>query len=141
MTKELYEAIRSWTASVENYLERHGYEATDEQKKILKQIQGFGVDIRLRCAEAGKFHQLPKGDFLDWTQTPPSQSGDYWWWNGDEDSRPILVSIGISLPSGECFAQIGQYGWNQAQPVTQMGGYWMLEEGPELPAADNRLRS
>jgi len=115
---------------VECWLEKQ-HNTTEDQDIILKRINNFGVGIRLRSPEAGRFHQLPDGDFLEWTQTPPSQSGDYWWWN--EDGRPILIAIGISGGTGECFAQIGQYGWTVAQPVKEMGGYWMLEEGPSLP--------
>ena len=133
MTKQLFEAIRSWTASVENFIERIP-NTTDEQNKILKQIHTFGVDIRLRSPEAKpQFHALPDGDFLDWTQTPPKDSGDYWWWNGDPDSGPIHISVMYSGTSGTCFAAAGQYGWTEAHDVSDMKGYWMLSESPDLP--------
>lgn len=78
----------------------------------------------------------PTGDFLDWTRSLPTESGDYWWWNEDEDSRPIRVTIMWSGTTQSCFASMGQHGWSRHQDVEDMGGYWMVSEDPELPKRD-----
>lgn len=74
----------------------------------------------------------------EWTKDLPMEAGTFWWWNGDEDSSPIHIELGISLPSRQVFAQIGQYGWNRAQDVQDMEGWWMPLETPLPPSREHR---
>lgn len=63
----------------------------------------------------------------------PNKQCDWWWWNGDEDAQPILVSILFSGSNGEYFASMGQHGWTIAQFVETMGGQWMEAIIPNTP--------
>ncbi len=69
-----------------------------------------------------------------WTKDLPRVSGLYWWWNEDEDSLPIPVSIHYSGTSDSYFAPAGQWGWTRFQDVQEMGGRWMRLIEPERPA-------
>lgn len=66
------------------------------------------------------------------------ESGGYtdywwWWWNGDEDSCPVPVHVQWSGTGGYFFASVGQFGWNRAQTLTEMGGLWMKIVEPAIP--------
>lgn len=70
--------------------------------------------------------------FFDWQRQPPNENGYWWWWN--EDGPPVPVNIEVSLTDGpRYFATVGQFGWNRAQWVEDMGGLWMRLMEPELP--------
>lgn len=71
-----------------------------------------------------------------WTTDLPTEMGSYWWWNGDEDSTPIHIEIFYSATSRSCFAPSGQYGWNRAQDVSEMGGWWKKLPTPDPPDCD-----
>lgn len=71
-----------------------------------------------------------------WTDWKGVKSADwYWWWNGDEDAAPVVVSILSSghKPNQTFFASMGQLGWNRPQDVSEMGGHWSLIKQPEIP--------
>lgn len=62
------------------------------------------------------------------------ESGEYWWWNGDLDSGPAPVTIAKGYTGGEyLFAEAGQFGWNRAQMLPEMGGWWKLIPEPGIP--------
>lgn len=88
-------------------------------------VANFGKSVSL--------HAYIEGEKSTWTKELPKESGSYWWWNSDEDSNPIHIELGKSLPSGPVFAQMGQYGWTQAQDVEEMGGWWMPLLTPDQP--------
>ena len=76
-------------------------------------------------------HDELKTLYSDWTKTPPSEQGAYWWWSGDEDSSPLHIEIMYSGSDGTYFATSGQYGWTVAQSVTEMGGWWIRIYAPK----------
>ena len=61
-----------------------------------------------------------------------SEQAWYWWWNGDEDSGPVIVSVFMGGPLTPPFATAGQLGWTVAQDVPGMGGWWMKIPEPEI---------
>lgn len=71
-----------------------------------------------------------------WTANLPTEQDSYWWWNGDEDSAPIHIEIMYSGHSDTCFAPMGQYGWTEAQDVSDMGGFWMRLPTPNPPSRE-----
>jgi len=73
---------------------------------------------------------------MQWTKEPPNDQGLYWWWNEDEDSAPIPVTIFYSGTDGSYFAPEGQWGWTRFQPVTEMGGVWIRLHEPSTAAME-----
>jgi hypothetical protein len=70
-----------------------------------------------------------------WSKTCPDEQGYWWWWN--EDGPPIPVSIFASGHENvRYFATVGQHGWNRAQWVEDMGGFWMRLHEPSTVACD-----
>ena len=61
------------------------------------------------------------------------ESGEYWWWNEDEDSAPVPVTVAWSGTDDRFFAEIGQLGWNRPQEVIEMGGWWKLIPQEPIP--------
>lgn len=74
---------------------------------------------------------------LQWSQTPPSQSGFYWHWNGDEDSAVLPLTVMYSGASGKCFVSIGQYGITEAVDCDQYGGWWAELKEPNAPTDES----
>lgn len=69
-----------------------------------------------------------------WTTTPPTAQGEYWHWNGDPDSAPIVFNILYSGTAKKCFVPINQSYTGQAIMCDVYGGYWLRIERPALPA-------
>ena len=60
-----------------------------------------------------------------WTKTPPSEPGLYWWNNGDpDDIEGVPVDV-MKDSAGRLFAPLGQHGWNRPQFVDSLGGWWL----------------
>lgn len=70
-----------------------------------------------------------------WTQDTPAQPGSYWHWNGDEDCSPIHMEVMTSGHPPNCtwFAPAGQWGWDEAKNLNDLGGWWMKLETPKIP--------
>lgn len=77
-----------------------------------------------------------------WRRETPDESGLWWWWNEDEDSCSIPIEIALSggTQPEVYFAMAGQYGWSRAQPVIEMGGFWMRCLEPPLPSFEEQDR-
>lgn len=58
---------------------------------------------------------------------------EWWWWNGDPDSAPVVVSVMWSGFTDTYFAPMGQLGWTHPQDVIGMGGVWQKIDCPETP--------
>lgn len=65
-------------------------------------------------------------------------SGDFWWWNGDEDSAPCLVTVFYSGFADNFFVPMGQHGWTRPQDVKEMDGWWMEAVIPNVPTRDEQ---
>jgi hypothetical protein len=68
----------------------------------------------------------------EWTQSLPTEQGWYWWWNGDENSCPVAMSI-FRDSAGRFFSTIGQLGLNHPIFVEDHGGWWLRLIEPETP--------
>lgn len=83
------------------------------------------------------YHSKQSKELAEWTQTPMFESGSYWCWNGDEDAAPIHVEVFYSGTSDSYFLPAGQYGWNEAQDVEKLVGYWWMRlPEPDLPTRE-----
>jgi hypothetical protein len=89
------------------------------------QSEGVTADAIMYLLQQSQWHSA--------AERLPDEQCAWWWWNGDPDGQPILVSILYSGTSCKYFAAIGQYGWNVAQYVEDMGGYWMKAVIPQPP--------
>lgn len=81
----------------------------------------------------GLIHFLAGGR---WTKELPSESGSYWYWNGDSDCSPVHIEIMWSGTTKSCFAPANQWGWTRHQDVEEMGGWWMPLNTPQPPTDD-----
>jgi hypothetical protein len=68
-----------------------------------------------------------------WTQTPPTEQGTYWHWNGDDDSAPVPIFVLYSGTSGKCFVSMGQLGMDHATDCDEYGGWWKPLPDPKTP--------
>jgi hypothetical protein len=50
---ELFEALRNWTATVENIIRPHA-SATRREDRMFEQLEKYGFAIRVSCPEARK---------------------------------------------------------------------------------------
>lgn len=92
-------------------------------------FQHFESDL---SAAQERIRQLEEG--YQWSKCFPNKQALWWWWNGNEDSAPIAVHIMYSGTDGSYFATEGQYGWNRAQDVEEMGGMWQPAYEPPAPS-------
>ena len=69
----------------------------------------------------------------NWTQTPPSEQGTYWHWNGDNDCAPVPIFVLWSGTTGKCFVTRGQLGMEHATDCDEYGGWWMPLPDPKTP--------
>lgn len=74
----------------------------------------------------------------EWTQTPPTLQGEYWHWNGDQDSAPLPMFVLWSGHTKKCFVSMGQLGITQAVDCDEYGGWWMPLYAPPLLRATPR---
>jgi len=71
-----------------------------------------------------------------WSQKPPTESGDYWWWNGDKDSAPFFLNVMRSGHKGSkthlfvCI-RYDELTRNVKDPLWR--GWWLPVQAPELP--------
>lgn len=68
-----------------------------------------------------------------WTQSPPTEQGTYWHWNGDTDCAPYPTFVLFSGFSGTCFVCKGQLGLERAIDCDKYGGWWMKLDDPKVP--------
>jgi hypothetical protein len=116
--EELIE-IRKWTP-----------DAVARLKNLHETFQGLGKTHQENA------HTMPKvmGSGSEWTQTPPSETGIYWLWQGDEDSAPIPVQV-YSNDQGTHVAP-GQYGWTRWQTIDELANsLWAPCNPPSDPRA------
>jgi len=69
----------------------------------------------------------------DWTKTPPTEQGEYWHWNGDNDCSPLPMFVLFSGSTGKCFVSSGQLGLTQAIDCEEYGGWWLRMIPPSVP--------
>ncbi|TRY29791.1 hypothetical protein [Aliiglaciecola sp. M165] len=50
-----------------------------------------------------------------WTRKPPTESGTYWHWWGDNKSAPFVFNVGFSGTKRKCFIQKGHGGMKDPQ--------------------------
>ena len=84
---------------------------------------------------------LARGSAPTWTQNPPTEQGEYWHWNGDEDCAPLPMFVLWSGHSGKCFVSRGQLGIEHAIDCDQYGGWWMPLYAPPLPNTSAQTRA
>lgn len=66
-----------------------------------------------------------------WTETPPTEMGDYWFWDGDEDHRPVPVSVSARMGGVVVGWQAGDL---DMWPVSAWDdGWWKPLPLPEPP--------
>jgi len=63
----------------------------------------------------------------------PTESGNYWHWDGNEDNAPNMFDIGYSGSNGKCFITIGNSGFKEVVWCEDYGGYWAQSKPPPLP--------
>jgi len=68
-----------------------------------------------------------------WTQTPPTEQGTYWHWNGDEDCAPVPMFVLWSGTESKCFVSAGQLGIKHAVMCEDYGGWWLKNQTPNIP--------
>lgn len=100
----------------------------------------FDRDISMLRGGWNAALKFMKGSLPKWRREPPDEIGLWWWWNEDEDSSSIPIEIALSggTEPPDYFAMAGQYGWNRAQPVKEMGGLWMPCIEPVVPGFEER---
>ena len=81
----------------------------------------------------GRLRRVVEKLTAGWTKTPPTIQGEYWHWNGDEDSAPLPMFVLWSGTSGKCFVSRGQLGIENAVDCDEYGGWWMPLYAPPLP--------
>jgi hypothetical protein len=72
-----------------------------------------------------------------WSQTPPACLGDFWWWDGDEEHRPVAVDVHVEM-DGVFYAR-GNHGFEESMEVGVLGGWWYPLKAPEIPLNDPAL--
>jgi hypothetical protein len=113
---------------------REQADALREMVELWERVHGTAIIGRPTVNAAKKalaaIPSPPNG--CEWKKETPGEQALWWWWN--EDGPPIPVSI---MASGHenvrYFASQGQYGWNRAQWVEDMGGFWMKVVEPDPP--------
>jgi hypothetical protein len=106
-----------------------GYHDPEEERHGRENIAGL-------CAAATRLEQLESRMATiraTWTQTPPTEQGEYWHWNGDEDCAPLPTFVLWSGTSGKSFVSRGQLGIEQPIDCDQYGGWWLPLYAPPLP--------
>lgn len=76
--------------------------------------------------------EIAQGLGFAWTQTPPTETGVYWLWQGEEDSGAVPVQV---YGNGhDSWVAPGQHGWTRAQTMDELENcWWMPCQAPELP--------
>lgn len=87
-----------------------------------------------RAAIAAHLAKEPKAEQPAWTTEPPTEQGDYWNWDGDDDHAPMIYHVLWSGTAKKCFVSIGQYGIDEAIWCDNFGGQWMKIEQPSTHA-------
>lgn len=72
----------------------------------------------------------------EWTQTPPTLTGTYWWWNGERGVSPCPLFVAGEHNGRPAFVQISQLGLTQATDCATWGGWWKPLPDPELPTGE-----
>lgn len=68
-----------------------------------------------------------------WDNTPPTQQGIYWHWNGDHDSAPYAMRVMYSGTSGKCFVCITDDPLTRDVDDEVHEGWWQEIPDPMLP--------
>lgn len=58
--------------------------------------------------------------WVTWDRVNHDETDIWFWWNGDH-SFPVNI---MKDHDGKFFASVGQWGWNRAQFLHEMGGLW-----------------
>lgn len=68
-----------------------------------------------------------------WSKDIPNKSGDWWQWDGNDESAPILFSVLFSGTTDEYFISSGQSGLSSPIYCKEMGGWWKFCPIPTTP--------
>jgi hypothetical protein len=89
----------------------------------------FCIQVTRGVEPAQAFYE----SYCEWSKEPPTEQGEYWHWNGDEDCAPFPMFVLFSGFSGKCFVSRGQLGIERAIDCDQYGGWWMRVIAPAVP--------
>lgn len=73
-------------------------------------------------------------DAPNWSKEPPTEQGEYWNWDGDEDHAPMIYHVLWSGTAKKCFVSMGQYDIKNAIWCDEFGGWWLKIEQPSISA-------
>lgn len=90
----------------------------------------------LSPTDAERIIKAVNGEPPAWTTEPPSEQGEYWHWNGDDDCAPVPTIVLRSGTSGTCFVESGQLGLI-AYDCKDHGGWWLKMQTPLTPKLVN----
>lgn len=111
--------------------------ARDYQKKVdWKIIDRRDAEIAALRAQLASAQQ----DAAPWSKEPPTEQGEYWHWNGEEDTAPYIYHILWSGTAKKCFVSIGQYGITEASFCDEFGGWWKRISQPAIPVGAARTQ-
>lgn len=65
-----------------------------------------------------------------WSKEPPTEQGEYWNWDGDDDHAPMIYHVLWSGTAKKCFVSMGQYDIKSAIWCDEFGGWWLPIEQP-----------
>lgn len=65
-----------------------------------------------------------------WKTEPPSYEGAYWFWDGAENSMPMVIQAKRSPVSGELVSAINQKGETVTNACSSWEGYWRKAIAP-----------
>lgn len=100
-------------------------------RKAAESVRGLRAQNK---REDREFAQTEAGRVSPWVSDKQvNESGYWWWWNGDLDSAPVPVYVMWSGSTDTYFASMGQLGWNRAQDIIGMGGFWLRLPEPPIP--------
>jgi len=108
--------------AAKEYEQRHAVES----EKALAQVQA-------QLASARQDAEL-------WSKESPTEQGEYWHWNGEEDTAPYIYHILWSGTAKKCFVSIGQYGITEASFCDEFGGWWKRIPQPAIPSEAARTQ-
>lgn len=73
-----------------------------------------------------------------WTQTPPTGFGDYWLWDGEKESKPVIVDV-LCEDAGLYYVRHPDYEYDL--PVSDFEHHWWCPaEHPPLPDTTPKVR-
>lgn len=91
------------------------------------------IVLRARAILAAPVSERAEDARDGWSKEPPTEQGEYWHWNGEDDIAPYIYHIMWSGTAKKCFVSIGQYGITEASFCDEFGGWWKKIPQPAIP--------